>query len=160
MGLISRSLTIGDAVFLATSGAPLIVDTNALLASGVLTSESVATSNATTTSTSDILMTGMTLTPASGTYMAVFNGSIGFSTGNQNVIASLYVGGTQQTETVRTVNPGNATGLTTSWTPGTLHIGVTDIVTVNGSQAIEIRWRTSSGTGTVMQRLLQIVRLS
>lgn len=148
---------IGEAVQGATAGAPLSADANSQLVSGITSAEVSATADATTTSTTDVLLTGMTITPVAGTYMAVFSTTVDHSAQSVAVVVSIYVGGVLKTDSVRSVVPRfNGIGAN-SLSPMSCTNGV---VTVNGSQAIEIRWKTASGTATSHQRTLDIFRLS
>lgn len=148
---------IGQAVLGATAGAPLSTDTNAQLVSGISNSEATATGTITTTSTTDVLMASMTLTPVSGTYLAMGSTCVDHSAQSVTVTVSLYVGGTLKADSARpTVPRFNGVGANTL----SPCVATQGIVTVNGSQAIEIRWKVGSGTGTAYQRTLSIVRLS
>lgn len=157
MSIINPVAFIGEAVLGATAGAPLSADANGLLASGISTTEVSATADATTTSTTDVLMTGMTITPVAGTYLVVFSGYVDHSAQSVAVPISIYVGGAQKADSVRAPVPRfNGVGANTL----SPVVATNGIVTVNGSQAIEIRWKVASGTGTVHQRTLDIIRIS
>jgi hypothetical protein len=109
-------------------------------------------STITTTSTTYTLLTGATITPPAGTYYVNFNCStVNSGNGAQRNFFSIYVGGVQNTSTERVtgIAGGSYTNISTS-----------GIATVNGSQAIEIRWRVAAGTGTVLGRNLTILKLS
>lgn len=110
-----------------------------------------ATATTTTTSVTDVLLDNMTLTPASGTYFVTFSTS-GLNSGNgaERNWYSIYVNGVQNAASERRL--GIAGG-------ATIPINTSAIVTVNGSQAIEIRWRVAAGTGTSYQRSLNCVRI-
>ncbi len=120
---------------------------------GPYSSIQTATASTTTTSATDVLMSGMTVTPAAGTYSVFFGTALQHTTNNQIVYVSIYVGGTKQTYSERPYQSGR-------WV-GSAYCGDTHArVTVNGSQAIEVRWRTSAATATALQRSLMIVRVS
>lgn len=122
-----------------------------------VTSRASSTSLITTTSTTDVLMTGMTLTPAAGTYLVSVRAAVSATSNNRLVTASVYSGGSKVTdsEVSAFIRTGNATF--TSADIG--NIKTDAIVTVNGAQAIELRWRTSGGTaqaqgyGIIIQKL-------
>lgn len=108
----------------------------------------------TTTSTSDVLATGMTLTPLSGTYLVFFTGS-GFINGTMGsgryIETSIYVGGVRDTSSIRDFVDQN-----NYYTP----FNCFTVATVNGSQAIEGKWRTTYGTATMYgYRVLSIVKV-
>jgi hypothetical protein len=116
------------------------------------TSEVTATATTTTTSTTDVLVGSMTTTPAAATYLVWFAGSVTHGTNNANIYISIYAGGTQVA--------ASEILLAHKWASN----GDTDSfmciarVTVNGSQTIEGRWRTSSGTATMYQRTMTLVK--
>lgn len=157
MSITNPIMFIGETVLGATAGAPLSTDANNLLVSGVSSTEVSATADVTTTSTTDVLMTGMTITPVAGTYIASFSTTVDHSNQSVLVTISIYVGGSLKTDSVRAVMPRfNGIGAN-SLSPC---VSTNGIVTVNGSQAIEIRWKTAANTATAHQRTLDIVRLS
>lgn len=113
--------------------------------------------NITTTSATDVLLTGMTQTPVAGIYFVCFSTWLTHSTAAATATISIYVGGVLNTATIRTVIPFPG-GLLT---PATLDVLVATnaIVTVNGSQAIEIRWKTSAGTATAHNGSYDLIRI-
>lgn len=116
-----------------------------------------ATSDTTTTSSTDVLMTTMTLTPVAGKYFVSFSTTVDHSAQSVDVVVSIYVGGSLKTDSVRSVVPRfNGIGAN-SLSPSVCTNG---IVTVNGTQAIEIRWKVASGTGTAHQRTLDIIKVT
>lgn len=148
---------IGEQILGATAGAPLSADANGQLVSGISDTEASATADTTTTSTTDVLMNSMTITPVSGTYLVYFSTTVDHSNQSIAVVVSLYSGGVQKADSVRGPVPRfNGVGAN-SLTPC---VSINGKVTVNGSQAIEIRWKTSAGTATAHQRTLNIERLS
>lgn len=112
--------------------------------------QATATADTTTTSAVDVLVTGMTLTPIAGTYLVWFDSGMEIS-GAGTISVSIYFGGVQVADSVRTLRPGAAAPTS-----------ATSIakVTVNGSQAIEARWNVTAGTGTAHQRNLTVMRVS
>lgn len=146
---------IGQSVLGATAGAPLAVDTNGQLVSGLTSSETSATGAITTTSTTDVVMTSMTTTPAAGTYLVLFSTYCTHSNTNQTITASIYNNAVLKTDSVRTVTPfPGGVG------PATLNmvLATQGIVVATGA-AIDIRWKTSANTATCTQRTLNLVRL-
>lgn len=113
--------------------------------------EATATADDTTTSATDVLMVGMTQTPVAGTYLAMFSGSIvNSANGSERTWISLYLGGAQVSATERSM--GSSGGV---YIPSSTFA----IITANGSQAIELRWRVAGGTSTVHSRRLTLLRL-
>ena len=103
------------------------------------------------TSQVDVLMPSMTLTPAAGTYFVSFTGSIQTSLSQTFVYTSIYTGGTIVSTSERQFRrPGNV---------GASFACVAK-VTVNGSEAIEGRWRTTQGTMFVFERVLAIIEVN
>lgn len=110
-----------------------------------------STTTITTTSTTDILATSMSVTPEAGTYLVIFSGATSNSNNNQSVFSSVYVGGVQATGSERAQRQLSAND-------GASFACVVQ-ATVDGSQAIEGRWRVSAGTGSMYQRTLVIVKV-
>jgi hypothetical protein len=116
-----------------------------------------ATADTTTTSTTDVLMNTMTITPVAGTYLVSFSTTVDHSAQNVAVVISIYAGGTLKADSVRGPIPRtNAIGAISM----SMMASTNGVVTVNGSQAIEIRWKTASGTATAHQRTLDILRVA
>lgn len=123
----------------------------------ILTTEVTDTANATTTSATDVLMTSMTITPIQGTYLVMFSSVVQSNSAGNSVTVSLYVGGVQDTTSIRTAAPFD--GGTLSATQGSCGIMTHGIYTVNGAQAIIVEWHRSAGTATVFQRKLSILKI-
>ena len=117
------------------------------------TTTATATASTTTTNTSYEAMSGMTITPAAGTYMVWFSSSINHGTNGGTIDVAIYSGGTIDQQSARhfgNYRNGQTTGIATQ-----CH------VTVNGSQAIAIYWRTpSGGTATAYERSLCIMKVA
>lgn len=116
-----------------------------------------ATSSATTTSGTDALMTGMTITPIAGTYLVIFSGAIQQNSAGNSVTFSIYNNGVQDATSIMDIAPfdGGALSSTTASC-----CGITQgVYTVNGSQVIQIEWHVSGGTGTVFQRKLTYIKI-
>lgn len=130
-----------------------------LAASYALTSgEASATGDATTSSGTDALLTGMTQTLASGTYLVWFNTSITSPTPGAAISSSIYVGGVQKADSLRKIIPCDGGTLSSGSGRGIMQ--VVGRVTVNGSQAVELRWSTSSGTATCGPRTMNWLRVA
>lgn len=112
-----------------------------------------STTSTSTTSLTDVLIDSMSITPAAGKYAVDFCTTIIHTTNGAIAYLSIYLDGTQvaySEEYIRSprwVNAGY---------PGMAQA----IVTVNGTQAIEARWRTDEGTVSSLNRSLRIVRVS
>jgi hypothetical protein len=113
-----------------------------------------ATADTTTTSITDVALSGMSITPGAGDYLIWFSGSMeGSATSTQ--YASIYVNGAQLSHSERRVFT-EASIPNTSF-PVATHAYVTG---VGAGQAIDIRWRTTAGTATMHQRTLIVQRVS
>ncbi|MEO8149674.1 MAG: hypothetical protein ABI723_18695 [Bacteroidia bacterium] len=114
---------------------------------------SVSTS---TVSTTYVLMTGMTSTPAAGTYMVTFSASARGTNTDQQMQVSLYSAGTLITHTQRSygynTNVGNLTKR--------FNISTQALITVNGAQAIEARYKTNVGTFNVDERSMIVIKIT
>jgi len=91
-----------------------------------------------TSSLTDAPIPGLTLTPPAGTYLVVWGATISHNKSGQTAFGSVWVGGAQIAYTERQIG-GQANNLGNASSQA--------IVTVNGSQAIEARWRVSSNSG-------------
>jgi len=105
----------------------------------------------TTTSLTDTILTGMTSTPAAGTYLVMFSAATSCSTGTAIYTYTIYVNGVAVADTVRSYGKVGNNGQISAHTQ--------TIVAVPGGQAIDIRVNTTSGTLSVYQRSLILVRL-
>lgn len=148
---------IGEAVLGATNSAPLSADSNGQLISGITATEVGFSANITTTSTSDVLLTGMTITPVAGTYMVWFSTWLTHSNGNDTITMSIYSGGVQKADSIRVAIPfvGALSAITQD-----MPLATHGLVTVNGSQAITLEWHTNAGTATAHNGTLNILRVS
>lgn len=118
------------------------------------TQQESANGTITTTSTAYTLVTGMTITPPAGSYLVFFQGSVCHGTNNATTFFSTYAGGTQVTNSQVEFNRANV--------GNRIPVSINAVLaTVNGAQAIETRWRVSTGTGTLTgQRYMSILRVS
>jgi len=133
---------------------PLVAATNAGGGTATITieptyTEVTATATATTTSGAYVLMTSMTTTPTAGTYHVMFSASGRHSSTGNNAEYAVFVGGTVTTHSERTF-ADNGGGQTNNLN---IAMHTQAVVTVNGAQAVEIRWNDGGGgTFTVNQR--------
>jgi len=126
-----------------------------------ITNQSVnSTAGTTTTSGSDVLINSMTITPAAGTYAVFFNTTLSSNNTGATITVSLYSGGSQVTGTEVDCSPQFASGGLGGTVSIDFPIFTHCITTVNGSQAIEARWRRSAGTASASTRIMSIIKLS
>jgi hypothetical protein len=138
-------------LFLQTSGAG--ADPGWATAGGSIAhSEVNAAGDVTTTSTSDVVVTSMSITPGAGSYIVYFSTSIRQSNNGDSVFLSVYANGVQVTNSQRQyTRAGGATQ------------DVAMIMaksTVAAGQAIDIRWRVNSNTGTLGNRALVLLKVA
>jgi hypothetical protein len=112
-----------------------------------------ATAGMSIASTTNVLITGMTITPPAGTYRVHFDAAVTATNANSTLGFAIYAGGTINTNSNKSFTYSNA------GTPGSPYFGTTGTVTVDGTQAIEIRGRRSAGTTTVQVRTMHILRV-
>jgi hypothetical protein len=123
---------------------------------GLYNQEASFTSTITTTSTTDVVMTGMTITPPAGTYFVDFGTWMTNTTGNQTATISIYSGGVQKASSVTTIIPFS--GAIGSVNDG-VAVSTNGIVTVNGTQAIAIEWHTAGGTASAHNGTMDIMKI-
>lgn len=116
------------------------------------------TSNATTSSGTDVLLTTMTNTPVSGTWLVQFNGSTTSNAAGMAISFSIFVNGVQDAGSLIKVIPADGGALSSG--SGRAVCTCIGTAVVNGSQAIEIRWSTSTGTATCHARRLILTRIA
>lgn len=157
MPISNSCIYIGEVVLGSTVGAPLSTDVNGGLISGTSNIEISSTAGATASITGNTLMTGMTITPVAGTYLVWFSCDIISSTAGAAISVSIYIDTTQKTDSLRKIIPFFGGGLTTGSARG--YLATQGMVTVNGSQAIQIEWSATSGTNTASARTMNILRV-
>lgn len=108
--------------------------------------------------TSDIyaVIDSMTSTPVAGTYLVLFSSSARITLPDESGIYGIHVDGTLIPHSERLVF--NATGLSLDIL--SLSIGTQCIASVNGSQAIDVRFRTTGSTFKIYERSMILIRLS
>jgi len=111
-----------------------------------------ATGDTSTTSTADVAVPDMTLTPAAGNYLVWFSSSVEVTDNGEQVFTSIYAGGTKQLASERQIGFFRSND-------ARMNFSCMAYVTVNGVQAIEGRWRTSVGTATMHQRTLVLLKV-
>lgn len=104
----------------------------------------------------DLLLDSMTLTPPAGTYLVFASVILSNNNRNADIIPSIYVGGVQVANTEEAMENNGQNNQTDSFMTYMTELEVT----VNGSQAIEIRTRTTAGNTTFRLRTLRAMRIS
>lgn len=139
--------------YVATDVQAAIEETNKHL----IAAEVSDTANATTTSGTDAVLTGMTVTPGAGTFLVWFSSSITSNNAGASISYSYYVNGVQKSDSVRKISPFD--GGTLSATTARGDTSLNGLITVTAGQAIDVRWSTSGGTATAGPRTLNYLRI-
>ncbi|MEO8149675.1 MAG: hypothetical protein ABI723_18700 [Bacteroidia bacterium] len=123
---------------------------------GIINTQDTTSVSTSTVSTTYVLMTGMTSTPAAGTYRVTFSASGRGTNTDQQMQVSLYSAGAIVTYTQRSygynTNAGNLTKR--------FDINTQALITVNGAQAIEARFKTNVGTFNVDERSMILIKIT
>jgi len=121
---------------------------------GVPTSKASATATTTTTSSSDVVVAGLVLTPGPGDYVVMFNSSWENSDA-EDMFVSVYVNGIQVADSERKNEMESST-------PDTELTCATQayVTGVLAAQDIDIRWRTTGGTLTMLQRSMILLKVA
>lgn len=114
-------------------------------------SEVSSSADITTTSTSDVVVTGMSITPGAGDYLVFFSGSLENTNANKQGTVSIYSNGVQiAASEVQSQMPANRP----------VAISTNAYITGLGAgQAIDVRWNVIGNTGTFHQRTLIVQRV-
>jgi hypothetical protein len=102
------------------------------------------------TSTTFAALSSITTTPAAGSYKVDFTASAQISGATSVGEWALFVGGTEQTVTRRRAASVSSTTIQNP-------IALSTLVTVNGTEVVEMRFRRVSGTGTVTTTERQMI---
>lgn len=114
------------------------------------------TSSVSTTSSTYSTISGMTTTPAEGTYLLSFNCNFSVGDDTSGDIA-VFVGGVEQTIFTRRIGI-NAAGLVGAVASFESVFSTISFITVNGSQVVDIRYRENgSGTLAITERVLTLI---
>lgn len=125
--------------------------TDAVIATGIVNYYTTSSTPFSTTSLTDVPVTGFSITPQAGTYAVWFNSRMQNATGSPTNNWSIYRGGVEVTDSSRGARFGAAnTDFGTS---------TQTISQVDGFQAFDVRVRCSSSTLTVFDRSLLLIRL-
>lgn len=161
--LVDDAHGAGSSTLILNDGTANIAQANALafldgLGNALINSEVAAAGDTTTTSTSDVLVNSMTITPAAGTYAIWFTGSVDNSTTNASMFMNIYNG----TVAAGTIEAGSERAWARGGSQGDVStpFACVAVVTVDGATVIEGGWRVSTGTGTMHERCILAIRIS
>jgi hypothetical protein len=138
---------------LSTDVESAIKEINAAVASGILNYNLTSNTAFTTSSTSFVLITGFTLTPASGTYAIIYNASVFYTTTPRFHRWTIFRAGVELADSRREQ--------LTSRSNQNMVDSTIAIANFNGSQTCDVRvlCDTSGGSLTVNARSILLVRL-
>lgn len=120
-------------------------------ATGIVSYNGVSSTAFNTTSSTDVLITGASLTPQAGTYAVWFNSTNSNTQNNSLNTITLYKAGSPITDSPRSFQTGSSNM--------TFLIAGQTIINVDGSQLVEAYAKTTTGTFTVNGRSLLLIRL-
>ena len=116
--------------------------------------EATASASTTTSSTTDVRLNSMVLTPGAGTYLALFGSSLSQSN-SSSVYVSFYVNSALLASSQRqfTVTDGKVVN---SVFPICIQAVLTN---VTDGQVVEVKWRATAATATAYNRTLTLVKI-
>lgn len=123
---------------------------------GISSSQQNATSNTSTTSSSYTAINSMSTTPAAGTYIVTFSASGKGNSDDQEMQVCIYAGGSAQTHSER--DYGFEADANNNDRRFSIHTQA--LITVNGGQAIEARYKTNTGTFNMYERSLTLLKVA
>lgn len=118
----------------------------------------VATAGTITSSSTNALLNSMTITPAAGSYNVRFVGDFESNASGAAITALFRLGGVDQTNSQQKIIPFDGGALSAGAARGMMVLE--DLLTVNGSQTIEVYWSISSGTATAAVRKLILQKVT
>ena len=107
-------------------------------------SRNASTTLISTTSTAYVIVTGMFVVPESGTYLVFGRSTVSATSNSRFISLSIYRNGSLVSDSETQVYIRNGSGFFSN--TDILNIGTDAVVTVNGSEQVDLRWKTSGGT--------------
>lgn len=140
---------IGQTILGSIEGAPLTVDSNFGLISGLPATTFVGVAGTITVATNAAYatLTSLTLSPSAGTWQVHCRTSIAHTTNNAAVLMAVHVAGTIVADSVATGTPFIQGGVTPSLAVPMVLYSNTE-TTITAGQAITCGWRTTAGTAS------------
>ena len=120
-------------------------------ASGLVNYKITASTTFTTASTTDVIITGFTVTPTQGTYEVKMNMNISMTTNNAIMNATIYKNGASIADSIR---PSQGVGSNWVGSSSTL-----TTATFNGTDTCDTRVKVSSGSVSCLARSMVLTRL-
>lgn len=155
-GTVLLTLIPGDSVTatletnIAAAG-DWLLNTITSAATGITSSTLTSNTNFSTTSATDTIITGFTITPSTGRYAVFFSADSVISQNNRLAEYVVFVDGVAVENTRRIVQ-----GLGSNYEAAQNTVGE---INVNGSQTVDVRVNVTSGTLDINQRSLVLIRL-
>jgi len=149
--LVSGDFVVAKLEMDGTAAGSWITIVTSASATGILSYVITSDTNFSTSSSTDALITGFTVTPTSGRYYAIYSSDLVITNNNRVAECVIFSGGTSVENTRRTVQGVGSNFESTQSTVGE--------ITVNGSQAVDIRVNIDSGSININQRSLVLIRL-
>jgi hypothetical protein len=151
MGVDDTGIMVGG-----WSGSTLQPITTGSTTGGTITTYSTIDGGATTTtSPTDVLMTGMQLNSVpAGDYFLSFGTSLNHSSNGASILTTIYVGGAAVTNSPQAWTRGNAQG-----NVYTTHNYAGFPITLATTATVEIRWQTDNSTATSTNRYMSLIKV-
>jgi hypothetical protein len=137
--------------FVSTTVQGAVEEVSTLLMNGITNFTLTANTAFITTSLTDVVVTGFSLTPAQGTYVCMLNMTSYLTTTPKAHWWSFYVAGVKQNISERTQD--------TSHSNQTMVDTTMMVKYFTGTQAIDVRVRTTNGSLTMTNRTMVLIRL-
>lgn len=143
--------TGNDGIFWLPDSAGTEVDLTSTSTGGI--SSSIISSNSVTSTTSQsyVLLNSMTTTPASGTYNVSFSASGYGEEKKTEYDLAIFKNGTIIQNTRRLLNLHHES---------VIHLHSQAIITVNGAEAIEVRYKAGDGTFVIYERSMILLKIA
>ena len=105
---------------------------------------------ANTNSSSYTVVDGMAMTPGSGDYLVIFNGTVSNNTAGASTTVMIYAGGEDNLYSIGRVVHQDTTNHS---------VTTVAYITLTDEEVVDVRWRVSSGQGTFKNRAMTLLRL-
>ena len=143
---VAANLTEGNGIKITNSAGNITIANEPTI---IQVSNSTPT---TTTSTTDVLLTNMSITPGAGNYMVFFTGNLTNTNDKKQGTISFYKNGVKIAD-----SEINTTGFQKE---SVIPVSITRYITgVNAGEAIDVRWNVISNTGTFYSRTLIVQKV-
>lgn len=129
-----------------------------LVSQTVYNVQTTATASASAPTGANATLISISPNPIAGTYYISCSFDVSSGVAGAAIQASVYIGGSQVTDSNRKIVPFSGGTLTSGSGRGVIHTQA--LVAVNGSQAVEVRWSTSNAGPTAVARNLIILKVA